>query len=75
VQCAQHCIGGSLRLTQVRENSSANTLYILAVDRHDDSSGIGDGRPPVAMGCLLAAAALEEVRVELKARVEFYSPL
>jgi hypothetical protein len=51
----------------------ANTLYILAVDRHDDASGNGDGKPSVAINRPLIAAALEEFRVELKARVGFHA--
>ncbi|MBE3097812.1 MAG: ATP-binding protein [Planctomycetes bacterium] len=51
----------------------ANTLYILAVNRHDDASGDGDGKPAVVIDRPLIAAALEEFRVELKARVGFHA--
>ena len=49
----------------------ANTLYILAVDGHNDTSGNGDGQPAAAIDRPLIEAALEEFRVELKARVGF----
>ncbi|MBE3050168.1 AAA family ATPase [Candidatus Bathyarchaeota archaeon] len=49
-----------------------NTLYILAVNRHGYASGNGDGQPSVTIDSPLIAAALEEFKVELKARVGFH---
>ena len=54
---------------QIEELS--NTLYILVVDRHDGASGNGDGKPAIVIDRTLIATALEEFRVELKARMGF----
>jgi len=52
----------------------ANTLFILAVERNEGASGNGDGKADgISIGRPLIAAALDEFRVELKARVGFHA--
>ncbi|MBE3050169.1 ATP-binding protein [Candidatus Bathyarchaeota archaeon] len=68
-----HLVSATDGYTGAQIEELANTLYILAVDGHDDASGNGDGKPSVAIDRPLIAAALEEFQVELKARVGFHA--
>lgn len=56
-----------------RESGVRMCVTGIDVDRHNDASGNGDGKPAVVIDRPLIAAALEEFRVELKARVGFHA--
>ena len=67
-----HLVSATDGYTGAQIEELANTLYILAVEGNGGASDNGDGKASgLTFGRPLIAAALDEFRVELKARVGF----